>query len=193
MRQCREGGIGLRTKQPVLPHSLQKGQNLDILNKQGAPNYILMGCLATALPIVSSAGNKCRPSRPGNSPPVRYELHPQGRKCAPKITQPQQWFLHQQLPDGRSTDVQMGKKGEILQNNRSVKPTSTLQQTLQLITVIKHTLRKRSDQFRSKHGFTKQKSLQTIFPWKGNGKYLSYSKQSDIAKRSWQTAENDQI
>lgn len=30
----------------------------------------------------------------------------------------------------------------------------------------------------AKHRLTQQKSLQTIFPWKGNGKYLSYSKQS---------------
>lgn len=107
-----------------------------------------------ALPTTSSAGNKCTnttqgPSQPRHSPPVMYELHPRGRKRARKITCPQPWFLPRQLTDGRSTDFQNGQKGEILQTTEL---TPTLQQMLQLITVTKHTLWKRSDQFRSKHG-----------------------------------------
>lgn len=63
-----------------------------------------------------------------------------------------------------------GQKGGDSANDTSVKLTSTLQQLLQLITAIKHIIRKSSDRFRSKHRLTQQKSLQTIFPWKGNGK-----------------------
>lgn len=50
MREWEEGGVGMGTRQPLLPHRLQKAQDLTILVKWGAPNYTLTGVSGHSYP-----------------------------------------------------------------------------------------------------------------------------------------------
>lgn len=87
MSQWGEGGVGMGTRAGS-GHPEQRGV-LPATYRRGLwPSYS-----GLPLPTTSSGGNKCTnttqgPSRPRNSPPVTYELHPRGRKHAPKITYP---------------------------------------------------------------------------------------------------------
>lgn len=126
------------------------------------PITLWQGSLATAIPTGFYAGNKCT-----NQHSTQAHLISQPSSCKVWITSKREKICPQDhltpVSDFITSNQQMegstdfhsnGQNGGDSASYRSVKLTSTLQQILQLITVIKHTLRRRSDQFRSKHGLT---------------------------------------
>lgn len=85
-------GVGIGTRQPLLPGSPQKAQDLGLLDKSSALNYTpAVGGVWPQLFLQDLPQETKVPSLHGYPDdlatlPIRYELHQRGRKCAHYIS-----------------------------------------------------------------------------------------------------------